>query len=97
MKKNQTGDYHKFLIEELKDVEMAAEYLNTALEEKDDITFLMALKNVVEAQGMTKVARKAHLNRENMYHMLSDKGNPRFSSLMSLVSSLGLSISIRPA
>jgi DNA-binding phage protein len=27
---------------------------------------------------------------------LSDKGNPRFSSLMGVVSSLGLSISIRP-
>lgn len=97
MKKTQTKDYHKFLIEQLKDSEMAAEYLNAALDEKDDALFLQALKNVVEAQGMSKVARKAHLNRENMYRMLSEKGNPRFSNLMSLVNSLGLSISIRPA
>jgi len=96
MKKAQTKDYQKFLLEQLKDPEMAAEYLNAALEEKDDALFLLALKNVVESQGLSKVAKKAHLNRENMYRMLSDKGNPRFSSLMGVVSSLGLSISIRP-
>lgn len=91
MKKTQTKDYHKFLLEQLKDMEFAAEYLNAALEENDETAFLTALKNVVEAQGMSRIARKAHLNRENMYRMLS---NPRFSNLMSLVNSLGLSISI---
>jgi probable addiction module antidote protein len=97
MKKTQTKDYHKLLLEQLKDMEFAAEYLNAALEENDETAFLTALKNVVEAQGMSKIARKAHLNRENMYRMLSENGNPRFSNLMSLVNSLGLSISIRPA
>lgn len=97
MKKTHIKDYNKFLLEQLKDMEMAAEYLNAALEEKDEAAFLMALKNVVEAQGMSKIARKTHLNRENMYRMLSDKGNPRFSNLITLVNSLGLNLSIRPA
>ncbi len=97
MKKTQIKDYHKFLLDQLKDIEFATEYLNAALEENDEAAFLTALKNVVEAQGMSKIARKANLNRENMYRMLSEKGNPRFSNLMSLVNSLGLSISIRPA
>jgi probable addiction module antidote protein len=97
MKKTQIKDYHKFLLDQLKDIEFATEYLNAALEENDEAAFLTALKNVVEAQGMSKIARKANLNRENMYRMLSENGNPRFSNLMSLVNSLGLSISIRPA
>jgi len=54
------------------------------------------LRNVVEAQGMTKVARKAKLNRENMYRMLSERGNPEFSSLWALINSLGLRLSIMP-
>lgn len=52
MKKDQQKDYHKFLLEQLKDMEFAAEYLNVALEENDETAFLTALKNVVKAQGM---------------------------------------------
>ncbi|MEZ7892674.1 MAG: putative addiction module antidote protein [Candidatus Wallbacteria bacterium] len=97
MKKNQIKDHQKFLIEQLKDPEVAVEYLNNALSEKDNAMFLLALKNVVEAHGVSKIARKSKLNRENMYRILSASGNPQLSSIMSLINSLGLSFSIRPA
>jgi DNA-binding phage protein len=44
-------EYQKDLIEALKDPVEAAAYLNGALEEGDRKTFLLALRNVAEANG----------------------------------------------
>ena len=55
---------------------MFVEYLKASLEEGDmPEVFLMALRNVAEARGISKLARNAHLNRENLYKMLSKEGN----------------------
>lgn len=92
-----TKDHQKSLLETLKDPREAAAYLNAALEEGDNELFLLALKNVVKASGVTNIARKTHLNRENLYRMLSEKGNPELTSLWSILSSIGLKISIDTA
>jgi probable addiction module antidote protein len=92
-----TKDHQKSLLETLKVPKEAAAYLNAALEEGDNELFLLALKNVVKASGVTTVARKAHLNRENLYKMLSEKGNPELASLWAILSSIGLKISIDTA
>jgi len=44
-------EYQKDLIEALKNPAEAAAYLNAALEEVDRETFLLALRNVAEANG----------------------------------------------
>ena len=44
-------EYQQVLIEALKNPEEAAAYLNAALEEGDRETFLLALRNVAEANG----------------------------------------------
>lgn len=83
--------YQEELIASLKDPKEATAYINAALEEKDaPEVFLLALKNVAEAFGFSKLAKKTHLNRENLYRMLSEKGNPEFSSLNALLNGLGL-------
>lgn len=97
MTKPRTRDHHEYLLESLQDPAEAAAYLNAALEENDNELFLIALKDVVKAIGMTKVAKKASLNRENLYKMLSNKGNPELSSLWALLSSIGLEITISPS
>lgn len=92
----RSRDYTVGLKERLNDPEYAAEYLNAALEESDE-TFLLALRDVTELRQMSKVARAASLNREGLYRMLSEAGNPRLNSLVSLLSTLGLQLSIAPA
>ena len=94
MTEKVTKDHQEYLREVLQDPEEAASYLNMALEEDDNEVFLLALRNVVDAHGMSKISRKARLNRENMYRMLSEKGNPELSSLWSLLKSMGLRLSI---
>ena len=56
--------------------------------------FLLALRNVADAQGMKTVARKAQLNRENLYRMLSEQGNPQLGSLTALLDALNLRLAI---
>lgn len=74
---------------------MAVAYLNAALEENDPELLLMAIRNVTEAWGgMKKLATKAKLNRENLYRILSKKGNPELYSLQSILEALGLKLAI---
>ena len=90
-------DYRIGLLEDLADPAEAAAYLNAALEDGDQQVFLLALRDVAEARGMSQVAREARLNRENMYRMLSPTGNPQMSSLNSLLRSIGLRLTVEVA
>lgn len=84
-----------FLDRRLADPAEAIGYLNTCLEEEDPGLFLLALQDVIRAQGgMAKVSKKTHLNREGLYDMLSKKGNPRLSSLEAVLDALGLKLMV---
>ena len=87
--------YRPELLKALQDPAEAAEYLNAALEEDSNELFLLALRNVAEAYGMKKLAEDAQLNRESMYRMLSEQGNPQFTSLTAILRQLGLKLSVQ--
>jgi probable addiction module antidote protein len=79
----------------LRDPREAAAYLDAALEEGDRAAFLLAIRNVIEALGgMTKIARHTGLNRENLYRVLSEQGNPELNSLEKLLKALGLRLAV---
>jgi len=86
--------YKESLLQALQDPTEAAEYLNAALEENESELFLLALRNVAEAHGMKTVAEKAILNRESMYRMLSEQGNPQLSSLTAILEQVGLRLAV---
>jgi probable addiction module antidote protein len=90
----KTASYEQGLYEDLVDPVEAAEYLNAALEDGSQEVFLMALKDVADAKGISRIARSANLNRENLYRMLSTKGNPNLKSLTSLLHSIGLKLTV---
>ena len=93
MKKGKA--YQPDLIENLRDVGEAEEYLNAALEEDDPELFLLALRNVAEAQGgVAQLAEKAKLNRESLYKILSGRGNPELRSLDALLHALGFRLAV---
>jgi DNA-binding phage protein len=50
--KREFRDYQEKLIQDLQDPEEASLYLNEALKDEDPRVFLLALKNVCEAQGI---------------------------------------------
>jgi len=87
--------YQEYLIETLQNPREAQEYLNAALEEEDPELFLLALRNVAEAQGgVAKLAEKARLNRESLYKLLSERGNPELRSLDALLHALGFRLAV---
>jgi len=91
----KTRNYHDSLRESLKDPKEAEAYLNASLEENDPELFLLALRNVAEAQGgMSKFAKKAKLNRESLYRMLSEEGNPQLDSLSQLLDVMGFRLAV---
>lgn len=92
----QTKNYKEHLFERLQTPEETAGYINAVIEENDLPTFLLALRDVADAQGLGKIAEQAKLNRENVYRMLSEQGNPRLSSLFSVLYVLGLGLRVEP-
>jgi probable addiction module antidote protein len=90
----RTSSYHSWLVEKLKVPQVAETYLRTALADSQE-AFLAALRNVAEAHRMTKVAEGAGVNRESLYKALSEDGNPRFSTLDSVLNTLGMTLSVQ--
>jgi len=89
--------YQDVLIQDLKNPEEAAGYLNAVLEEGDYRLFLVALRNVAEAHGgMLALSKKAKLSRPNLYRMLSKTGRPEIQSIHRILKSFGLALSIEP-
>ncbi|MGF1603913.1 MAG: DNA-binding protein [Thermosynechococcaceae cyanobacterium] len=89
-----------FLIR-LKDLDYAATYLKTALDETlldgNQEAFLLALKNVVDARGKVKdVAEEADITRQHLYRLLSGNGNPTLETMASVLKAVGLSIDFKP-
>ena len=97
MNKKRLLDYQEELINDLHDTDEALAYLNEALKDDDQRLFLLALKNVLEAQGgdITSLAQKTDLNRENLYRMLSKRGNPKLTSIVSVLNALGLQLAVQ--
>ena len=103
MAKNSTApakrtyeNYSALLHDRLKDSELAMAYLNEALHDEDRNVFLIALKDVLEAQesDISALTKKAHISRQSLYRMLSKKGNPCWSNITSVIDAMGLQVQI---
>ena len=92
----RTSSYKERLLEDLRDPEEAANYINSAIQDGTSEMLLLALRDVAEAHKMAKVAKGTGVAREAIYRILSHKGNPRLSSLWGLFPTLGLEFAVRP-
>ena len=72
--------------------EAQAELLTDALESGDAGYVAHVLGTIARAQGMSKVARNAGVNREALYRSLSRGGNPELATVMAVVRSLNLNL-----
>jgi adenine-specific DNA-methyltransferase len=68
--------------------------INTALASGDLAAVVEKLGNIAKAHGMSHVAKEAGLARESLYRSLNSGGNPEFSTVMKVMSSLGLRLSV---
>lgn len=92
------ADYQEDLLRRLKDPKHAVGYLNACLEGGDDGDFLVAVRDVAQVHGgLRQLARKAGLNREHLFRMLSKGGNPELRSLRQVVGALGFKLVLERA
>ena len=74
--------------------EMICEYLRATIEEGDTDLLMIAIGNVAKARGMTDIAQKTDLNRQNLYKALSGSGSPKFDTIAKVLRTFGLKITI---
>jgi len=74
--------------------EMIHEYLKAAFEDGDSEMLLIAIGNVAKAQGMSEIARKTKLSRQNLYKALSPGGAPKFDTVKKVVEAFGCKLAL---
>lgn len=75
-------------------------FVGVALEEYqkdgDEKAFLSALSLATRVHGgFSKLSKSTGLNRENLYRALSERSDPRLSTIMQVLNTLGFSLKIR--
>ncbi len=80
-----------------KDPELAADYLNSVLEDGDETDLMLALRTLSKAfGGVQEVARQADVNAHTLYRTLSEKGNPELKTLSAILKAMGMRLAIQP-
>jgi probable addiction module antidote protein len=90
---SKTRPYREVLTESLTDPVQAKHYLRAVLQDYPE-GFLKALRNVAQANQMSKVAESAGLQRESLYRSLSDTGNPTWETLVGVAAAVGLKFTV---
>jgi probable addiction module antidote protein len=80
----------------LTDEETIAEYLNAALENPDPDLFLVAVRDVARARGMTQLAKDTGLGRESLYKALAPGAKPRYDTILKIMHALGVRLTAVP-
>ncbi len=87
--------YQDYLLDSLSDPEEAAGYLNAALDGGDIQIFLVALYNVIQAQGgLARLSEKSNKSRTSLYKALSENGNPHLKNTNEILLSIGLHLAV---
>ncbi|MEN9659439.1 MAG: hypothetical protein RL571_2904 [Pseudomonadota bacterium] len=81
----------------LDDEETISAYLSEALADPDPAMFLLAIKDVARARGMTQLAKDSGLGRESLYKALAPDSKPRYETIMKLLHGLGIKLNAIPA
>ena len=72
--------------------ETIAAYLSAALDDDDPELFLIAVKDVARARGMTQLAKDTGLGRESLYKALAPGAKPRYDTVLKVVWALGVTL-----
>jgi probable addiction module antidote protein len=95
--KKKLENFDELVIEHLKDPSFAIQYLkeNWEYQGPNKLELLLqALHRIAKARGMTEVANESGISRRNLYKMFSGTGSPSAQTLFSVMSALGVRLSI---
>ena len=85
--------------EDLRDPRFATEYIRAAIAgsaaDMPEVV-LTALRRVAEVQGIRWLSEKTGINRQALYQMLSEDGNPTIRNFMAIIHNLGIRMTFEP-
>jgi probable addiction module antidote protein len=82
--------------EYLESPEIIAAYLNEAFGSENASSIVIAIGTVARARGMSAVAEKAGLSRENLYRALGGEAKPEFGTVIKVLHALGIDLVAQP-
>ena len=93
-------EFEPFILEKLKDPELAAQMLNAAIEdfmETNNIDIFNAiLKDIVKAQNISELSKSASISRNQLYRIIEGKSEPKLTSFLKIFHSLGYQLQLKP-
>lgn len=97
---NHYRTFDEVMVEDLKDHDEARAFLELVIQEyeedSDTEAFMLAVRLIAEAQGgIGRLAEKSHLNRQNLYKILTGKTTPRFDTTLAIMKGLGFRFSVK--
>jgi probable addiction module antidote protein len=90
--------YEPQLLEDLKDINFAAQYLSQCIDgfEDDEFEiFFSALCEIAKAHGIQNVAKKMNMTRDALYKAFRQH-NARFDTMNKMLDAVGLKFSVIP-
>lgn len=88
-------NFQDTLLDQLTDPAVASAYLNEHIQFKGpDATELLldAVRNVMRAQGIDKIAKEAGISRRTLYHAVSKNGNPSVDLFFKILNQLQVDV-----
>lgn len=95
-KNGRSVPFEPILLDKLKDVDFAAEFLSSSFDgnsDEDFEAFFDALQQIIKAQGVTNVAEKMASGRDVLYKMFQNH-NPTVRTLRSVLNCLELDLAV---
>ena len=93
------GSHEKFVVDQLKHPEFAAEYLNEHWNyrgPKRMELLMQALHRVALARGITRVSRESGISRRALHKIFSEDGNPTAETLVAILDTFRVGIYFEP-
>ena len=81
----------------LNTAEAIAAYLDAYLEDATPEELRNALATVARSHGVSDLAKRSGITRAGIYKALGEDGNPSFETIRSILSAMGLRLTVEPA
>jgi probable addiction module antidote protein len=95
--KKRTPSERAFAAKHCDNPRAIAKYLNHALATGDSVLMTKAIGDMVRAQGVTRVSRRAHMRRDNLYRAFKRELKPAFDKVIKVLIALDIQLVAKPS
>lgn len=93
---SNTADFEELIQKKLQDPIFAAEYLNGAIESGDKELLLLSLEQIMKSKSYGQKNKSTNSKSENYFKSMSEKSTQELTSIVDLLTSVGLKLSVLP-